>query len=508
MNFATIHNNQTIPLSEIPNLSYPDFADAVKNKMTSLDCHFVSYFGYPLPENDTHKFICIIADDANSDLHITSYELQNVLNASIVSLTPNIPAIQIFEREIHENFGVQFSNHPWLKPVRYAWNRADKSKIITNYPFFKLEGTESHEVGVGPIHAGVIEPGHFRFSCYGENVHHLEIQLGYQHRGVEDLFLKKKSLIQRTILAESITGDTTVGHSIAFARNMESLFGIEESDKLALVRTIASELERIAIHVGNLSAVCHDIAYQLGSSVFGALRTPMINYFQWWCGNRFAKGLIRAGYSSYDFTKELRERLVKTLDDFEKKYIEMSDVTFNLPSVQSRLDKTGIVTKEQAQMIGSVGLAARMTGIARDIRTTHPYSYYKNLFYMPAIARTGDTFGHALVRDQEIKKSIRLIRYLVDEFERFEAVDIASKPELHTKKLKADTLSISLTEGWRGEICHVAITDSANELACYKVKDPSMHNWFSLALALRDNEISDFPVCNKSYDQSYCGFDL
>ena len=508
MNFATIHNHKTIPLSEIPTLSYSNFAEAVKSKMENTECHFVSYFGYPLPNNLTHKFICIIADDSNSDLHIVSYELPNAFTITIESLTPEIPAIQIFEREIHENFGVKFSNHPWLKPVRYAWNRSDKSQNLTNYPFFKLEGVESHEVGVGPIHAGVIEPGHFRFSCYGENVHHLEIQLGYQHRGIEHLFLTKKTLLQRTILAESITGDTTVGHTIAFARNMELLYGIEESDKLALIRTIASEIERIAIHVGNLSAICQDIAYQLGSSVFGALRTPMINYFQWWCGNRFAKGLIRTGFSPYEFTKELRERLIKTLDDFEKKYVEMSNVTFNLPSVQSRLDKTGIVTKEQAQMIGSVGLAARMTGIPRDIRSSHPYSYYKNLFYMPAVAKTGDAFGHALVRDQEIKKSIRLVRYLIDEFEKFETIDTKNRIDFKSKKLLSNTLSVSLTEGWRGEICHVAVTDSENELVCYKVKDPSMHNWFSLALALRNNEISDFPVCNKSYDQSYCGFDL
>jgi Ni,Fe-hydrogenase III large subunit len=127
---------------------------------------------------------------------------------------------------------------------------------------------------------------------------------------------------------------------------------------------------------------------------------------------------------------------------------------------------------------------------------------------MPAIAKTGDTFGHALVRDQEIKKSIRLIRYLIDEFEKFETIDIQTKPDYYNKKMIPDTLSVSLTEGWRGEICHVAITNSENELAHYKIKDPSMHNWFSLALALRDNEISDFPVCNKSYDQSYCGFDL
>ena len=507
MSFATIKNNQTIPVKEIPIVSYELFMGLMRQLLAELGNHCVSYFGYPVSAQK-HTFFAVIANDDTADLNVLCYELSDAKDQKIASLTPEIPALHIFEREIFENFGVQFQNHPWLKPVRYAWNRADQTKNQTNYPFFKLEGMESHEVGVGPIHAGVIEPGHFRFSCYGENVHHLEIKLGYQHRGIESLFLQKKLLIQRTVLAESITGDTVVSHTLAFVRNIEQLYGIEETDKLALARTIASEIERIGIHVGNLSAVCQDIAYQLGSSVFGALRTPVINFFQWWCGNRFSKGMIRVGYSPYPFTKELRERLVKMLDDFEKKYVEMSDVMFALPSVQSRLDKTGIITKEQARMIGSVGLAAKMAGVQRDIRTTHPYSYYAKLFYMPAMAKTGDTMAHAQVRDQEIKKSIRLLRYLIDEFEKYDAVDTDQKPNLKGRNMQAETFSIALTEGWRGEICHVAVTDSAGELACYKVKDPSMHNWFSLALALRDNEISDFPVCNKSYDQSYCGFDL
>ncbi len=507
MSFLAVNNNQTIHLKNIPILEYGEFISGIKELMANHNNHCASYFGFP-EKNLTYQFIALIADDGEGDIKILSYILEDPANQQVESLTKEIPAFHIFEREIHENTGLGFINHPWLKPVRYAWNRTDKRKNLTNYPFYKLDGTESHEVGLGPIHAGVVEPGHFRFSCYGETVHHLEVHLGYQHRGVESLFLTKKSLLQRTILSESITGDTVVGHTIAFARNMELLYGIEENQKLALMRTIASELERIAAHVGNLSSVCQDIAYQLGSSVFGALRTSVINYFEWWCGNRFSKGLIRTGYNPYSFTTELREKLMKMLDDFELKYVEMSNAMFRLPSVQSRLEKTGTVTKEQAKIIGSVGLAAKITGIPRDIRNSHPYGYYKNVFYMPAIGKTGDAMAHTLVRDQEIKKSLRLIRYLVDDFEKHEKLDCDVRPDLKRKKMEPSTLSISLTEGWRGEICHVAVTNEEGELAAYKVKDPSIHNWFSLALALRGNEISDFPVCNKSYDLSYCGFDL
>ena len=206
MSFITVLNNQTVPLQNIPVLGYAEFTAQVKLLLDDPGNHCVSYFGYPV-NKEKHQFFILIADDSAGDIKILSYELEDILNQKLDSITKHIPALHIFEREIHENFGIQFTGHPWLKPVRYSWNRPDKTKDLNNYPFYRLEGHESHEVGVGPIHAGVIEPGHFRFSCIGENVHHLEIHLGYQHRGIEHLFLTKKSLIQRFVLAESITGD-------------------------------------------------------------------------------------------------------------------------------------------------------------------------------------------------------------------------------------------------------------------------------------------------------------
>ena len=169
--------------------------------------------------------------------------------------------------------------------------------------FFNIESEELHEVGVGPIHAGIIEPGHFRFICNGEQILHLEIQLGYQHRGIEQLFLEKKKLLQRVTLAENIAGDTVAGHTVAFVNLWESLCNFQPGRDLQLARTLALELERIAIHTGDLSAMCTDMAYQLGSAVYGRLRTPVINYFQKWCGNRLAKGLIRAGKNNFPFTQ-------------------------------------------------------------------------------------------------------------------------------------------------------------------------------------------------------------
>jgi Ni,Fe-hydrogenase III large subunit len=506
MEHFSIKNNEAIRLDTIPVYNYYDFYDHVIELSKNPACHCVSYFGYP--EANKLKFICCIANDKDHTIHLLSYELEKTSGIQIPSVTVDVPAFHIYEREINENFGIQFVGHPWMKHVRYAYNRHDKNILIKDHPFIKVTGEETHEVGVGPIHAGIIEPGHFRFLCQGEDVLHLEIQLGYQHRGIEDLYTKKTHLLQRTVLSESIAGDTVVGHTLAFVQNMEALHGIKVPPRLELLRSLALEMERIAIHTGDLSAFCHDLAYQLGSEVFGALRTPVINYFQFWCGNRFAKGLIRTGYNPYPFTPALKERLLKLLDDFEFKFIEMAEKAFSLPSVLNRFEKTGIVTKTQMEMIGAVGMAARMAGLKRDTRSSHPFAYYKQVPYTPILLSAGDVYARGMLRNLEVQFSIGYVRSLIELMDGLPEENNKTDFELYNKKLPANSFSISLTEGWRGEICHCVVTGEKGEIAKYKVKDPSFHNWMALALALRNNEISDFPINNKSFNLSYCGNDL
>lgn len=504
MNWIELHNNSSVPLKDIPVLSYEKFCAYIAEFLNQNEsCHCLTYYAFNY--QDVLKFICCIADDSDGMIYVLSHE-QTKSTTKLSSLSKDIFQLHIFEREIHENFGIDFIGHPWQKPVRYSYDRANSENQIKNYPFFKITGEDLHQVGVGPIHAGVIEPGHFRFICNGERVLHLEIQLGFQHKGIEKLFLEKTKLIQRAILAESIAGDTVVGHSIAFAHNMEQLYGLQESKNLAIIRSIALELERIAIHVGDLSAMCLDIAYQLGSSVFGALRTPVINYFQWWCGNRFARTLIRPGYNPYPLSIELVERLNKMLDEFEIKFEEIAKKTFTLPSVLSRFEKTGQVTQVQMKLVGAVGIPARTTGIRRDIRTSHPSLFYSDLKYQPVVMDSGDIYAHGSIKSHEISRSISYIRRLLTKLQEFE--DVQARPNYNQLQMKKDHFSIDLVEGWRGEICHTAITDNNGNLLHYKVKDPSMHNWLALALAVRNNEISDFPICNKSFDLSYCGHDL
>jgi Ni,Fe-hydrogenase III large subunit len=499
MSFITINNQQSVPLSSIPEMTYDLFFDSNITLIENHEeRHCVLYFAFR--ETGNIRLICCIADDLQHNILVSSSLVSS--DAVLNSMAARNLSFEKFEREIHENFDIGFVGHPWLKPVRYAENRADKTKTIPDYPFFGIESEELHEVGVGPVHAGIIESGHFRFVCNGEQILHLEIQLGYQHRGVEQLFLEKKKLIQRTTLAESIAGDSVIGHTTAFASLWESLSGMSADYEMQYSRTIAQELERIAIHTGDLSAICTDVAYQLGSSVFGRLRTPVINFFQEWCGNRLAKGLIRTGYNPYPFNKALADRLIAVLDAFEPDFVEMNSELSRLPSSLSRFERTGTMKYDQLLSIGTVGMSARMNALNRDIRLSHPYGIYPDLNHVPVMKHHGDVYSRVQIRKEEVIQSVSYIRQLLKKIP-----DAGAAQEIPAN-LKPDSFAISLTEGWRGEICHAAVTGKNGELVIYKVKDPSFHNWLALALAVRNNEISDFPVCNKSFDLSYCGHDL
>jgi Ni,Fe-hydrogenase III large subunit len=319
------------------------------------------------------------------------------------------------------------------------------------------------------------------------------------------LLLEKKQNLQRNLLAENIAGDTVIGHTSSFAQIFEALSGKQLSEQTQIERVLALELERIAIHTGDIGALCVDAAYHLGANVFGILRTPIINFVQLWCGNRFGKSLVRIGGTHFPFTEELKKELLDVLAKYETHFEEMVGLTFRLPSIQNRFDFVGTVTEKQARLMGTVGLSARMSNIHRDVRVSHPDQAFQKFPYETVTVEKGDVFARFLLKKKEIRKSIAWIRNLLDNFQ-FESSN-TEKPSYHLP-LKSNQFAISLTEAWRGEICHCAITDTEGNIKHYKVKDPSMHNWKALELSLRNVEISDFPINNKSYNLSYCGHDL
>lgn len=455
-----------------------------------------------VPKDFGFLLICAIANDETQCIDLSSVEIRT---KNMRSITAEHYAIHAFEREMHENYGIEFYGHPWLKPLRYPADRFDRTQTAENYPFYTISGDDLHEVGVGPIHAGIIEPGHFRFICEGEKVLHLEIMLGYQHRGIERLMLETSSELKRILLAESIAGDTAIGHATAYVEAIENLAGYEISERLQIERTIALELERIAVHLGDTSALCLDIAYQLGQVACEALRTIVINTFQAWCGNRFGKGLIRAAGTQYPLTETTAKLIRQNLKEVHERYRQVSNCFFNLPSVLARFEGIGILSAEQARLVGLVGPAARSAGLARDLRKTLPTQYYRKLNHEIITHDTGDVLARLKQRVAEVDQSISLIQILLDIHAKSEE---KFNPPEYKLKLAPNSLCISTVEGWRGEICHLLMTDHAGQIIFCKLKDPSFHNWMGLALAVRDQQISDFPICNKSFNLSYCGHDL
>ncbi len=495
MNLKEIKNLQPVKLKDIPCLQIEEFREQILACISS-GMRPVKFFG-----DNAGKDImlyAVLADDKLSKLHVASTKFD--AKKSYQSMTQAAPSLHLFERELFEQFGIEPLNHPWLKPVRkgIAGTRSNGRP----YNFFEITGEEIHEVGVGPIHAGIIEPGHFRFSCHGEDVYNLEIELGFQHRGVEDLFIRNnqnKTYLLK--LAESVAGDSVIGHAGTFARAIESLSGISVPRKAMTVRTVALELERIALHLGDLSALSNDVAYSTGSSVFGALRTKVINTTMLICGSRFGRGLITIGGVNFDISNDISIKLLKMIDDLENTVELASGVLFSSSSVLARFEKTGIVNKDTSAEINMVGPAARASGVALDVRTDHPYGGFVLFPVHKLTLNSGDVFARAYIRYVEITQSIRIIK---------EQLSTAGNGIINTplKEIAPDTLIVSLAEGWRGEIAHAVITDDLGKIKRYKIKDPSFNNWLALALAVRDNGISDFPLCNKSFNLSYCGFDL
>jgi len=495
MNWAITKNLQAIQIHDIPRLSLNTFHEQVL-KACKQGKRLVQFFGDT--ETDGIVLYIVLADDEHSYLYVASTHLKD--RRDYPSFTNDLPAFHLFEREIFEQFNMTPLGHPWLKPVRKGIAGISKDEIP--YPFFSMDGEEVHEVGVGPIHAGIIEPGHFRFACVGEEVHHLEIQLGFQHRGVEDLFLKHRDNPLHVLhLAESIAGDTVIGHAGAYVRAVEALSGIGVSRRAMIIRTVALELERIGIHLGDLSALATDVAYLTGNAVFGALRTSIINTSLSLCGSRFGRGLMTPGGVNFDIPEELQSKIITMTNDIEKQVELAAEVMFASSSVLSRFEKTGVVSFEIAQQIGMVGPAARASGLALDVRSDHPFGGYIHFPVHKMILTSGDVFARAYIRYIEIMQSIRIIREQLTHLPSGEL-----KKEMH--KLRPHLFVISMSEGWRGEIVHTVITDKDGYMKRYKIKDPSFHNWLGLALAVRGNGISDFPVCNKSFNLSYCGFDL
>ncbi len=487
--FALLANATSLPWSEIP--EWPA-AELVRATARELDrgARLCAWFGVPAAE--AVHIVAVLAYDADNTL---AAGRSTPLAGAYPALTLTHPQAHLFERELWEQHGLTPVGHPWLKPVRRTTGDAP-----ANGEFFRVAGPEVHEVAVGPVHAGIIEPGHFRFQCAGEEVLHLEIALGYQHRGVETALVGGPHRATMSQL-ETVSGDATVAHATAHALVQEALAGAEAPLRAQWLRAIALELERLANHTGDLGALANDVAFLPTAAACGRIRGDFLNLTALVCGNRFGRGLVRPGGCRHDLeaerTAQLIARLKVALVDTEQAVAWLWDAA----SVRSRFENVGTVFSAQATEVGLVGLAARACGLVRDVRYDHPAGWHRFAQAPVVVWPGGDVFARARVRSLEIQRSGD---YLVEQL----AAAVAGDIRAEVAPPAPDHLAIALVEGWRGEVCHVALTDSAGHFRRYKIVDPSFHNWTGLALALRGTAISDFPICNKSFNLSYCGFDL
>jgi len=504
--FATIGNARAVERSALPELPSAELSAAIADAIAA-ELRVVAFFGMPEPDPDAVTLVVVLADDAQARLHVAQ---TRVSGGAFESLTPSCPQLHLFEREIGENFGLRALGHPWFKPVRY--HRSERAGYeafagpdgtgpqIGVTEFYQVEGDEVHEVAVGPVHAGVIEPGHFRFQCHGENVFHLEISLGYQHRGVERAWIGAPH--KRAIhYAETLAGDTTVGHATAYCQLIEALARCQKTPRAQALRGIALELERLANHVGDLGALANDIGYLPTASYCGRLRGDFLNMTATLCGSRFGRGMVRPGGVAFDVDEAIAKDLLGRLDAAEKETTSAVELLWNASSVMARFEETGRLPRDVAKALGMVGPAARASGLRRDARHDHPSGIYRFTHIPVSTWDAGDVFGRAYVRWLEVQRSIDFVR------EQLRALP-SGAIRTAVGALAPRSLAVALVEGWRGELCHVALTDAAGRFERYKVVDPSFHNWAGLAYALRGQQISDFPLCNKSFNLSYCGHDL
>jgi Ni,Fe-hydrogenase III large subunit/Ni,Fe-hydrogenase III component G len=497
---AALGNRRAIRLADVDTLPIGEFRSAVVDDVHA-GWRIVSLFGMP-EDTGRLRVVAVLADDERGQLNTRSA----LVGERYPSLTPDCPQASQFERELAEQCAVVPEGHPWLKPLRrhrpdhappeWRWEAADPD----DYPFHRIEGEEVHEVAVGPVHAGIIEPGHFRFQAHGERVLFLEIVLGYQHRGVERL-LETLDRPRAVLVAESIAGDTVVAHASAYCGAVEALARSHKSARAQSIRGIALELERLANHVGDLGALAGDVAYQPAAAYFGRLRGECLNLLMTLSGNRYGRGLVRPGGVAFDIPDAMVDEIVRRVTRLEEELRPVADLFFGTASVQSRFEAVGTVMRDAVLAHGYVGPVARACDVHRDVRHDHPYGVFRFAQIPVATAWAGDVFARALVRRVEIQWSLEFVRE-----------QVAALPRGGLREscdaLRPNEIVVALEEGWRGEVAHVVVTDDAGRVRRHKVIDPSFHNWNALALAMPGNQISDFPLCNKSFNLSYAGHDL
>lgn len=435
------------------------------------------------------------------------------------SLSNAIHSVWNYERKIKTFFGLMSAGHQDLRPIILHENwptdafplRKDfdwqtrPAEARGEYEFQKVEGEGIYEIPVGPIHAGIIEPGHFRFSVAGESIVLLEPKLGFTHKGSEKLF-ETLPLDDKVRLSEKISGDSSFSHSLAFCQALEQLSDITVPKRALYLRVIYAELERLANHFGDIGAIMIDTGFNFGGAQGARLREMIMQINERIAGNRFLRGVNVIGGVTKDIDSQEKEKLLSNIINTRKDFSEIIAIAKNSVSLMNRLKGTGVLSLEIAKVFGAVGVAAKAIGIQNDARVDYPYAAYDEVpIENISTEQSGDVYARFLVRIKEVYQSIEIIKKALHKLPNG---PIKAEIDIDKVAFKKNACAVSIVEGWRGDIVYFATTDSNGNISRVAPRDPSFVNWTLLRDAGFDNVVPDFPLINKSFNLSYTGNDL
>ncbi len=427
-----------------------------------------------------------------------------------VGLT-HAPALRL-ERAIRDLYGLEPEGspdtRPWLDHGRWGVSAPlgasePRPKPGVEYPFLEAEGAPLHQIPVGPVHAGIIEPGHFRFTANGETVVRLEERLGYVHKGIEGL-MAGAPVERAAKLAGRISGDSTVAYAIAFAQAVEAALGMTVGKRALLLRALMAELERLANHFGDIGAICNDASFSLMHAHCAALREHVLRTAEKCFGHRLMMDRIEPGGVASDLDAGGIANVRKLIDTIRQRFPELVELYDETASLQDRTVATGILKPALAQQYGAGGYVGRASGRAFDARRTPGYAPYPELQFEVPLRREGDVDARVWIRIREVEQSLALIEQIVSGLVRAPAVG-GRTAATHAQ---GTSEGLSLVEAFRGDILAWVRIKDGSTVAHAHLRDPSWFQWPLLEAAIEGNIVADFPLCNKSFNCSYSGHDL
>lgn len=444
-----------------------------------------------------------------------------VLNTAIqpeasqfISIADQVHAAALYEREIHDLFGLIPIGHPYAKPLVFHGNWPNgnyplrKDFAINDKPpfvdgvssFLKISGDGVYEIPVGPVHAGIIEPGHFRFSLAGEPIQNLEAQLYFTHKGIEKLS-EGMSFERGFYLSERISGDETFTNSLAYCLAIERIAGVEVPERAEYLRVLYAELERLTCHMGDLVGICLDVAFGFGAFQFRLLRNWCYQLADLLCGSRFLRSVNVPGGIRNDHVAGNETEILKRLAELKRELDDTAEIIRHQTMLTDRIENTGVLAEKTAFDLNAVGPAARASGCSYDIRKVLPYAAYDKLTFDIPVLSGGDVAARMKIKLEECYQSISLMIQVVETLPQ-------GPGSLPIENLPAGQSAFGITEAPRGESVHWLMTGTDGNISRYKVRTPSFCNWPVLCYAVAGNIVPDFPLINKSFNLSYAGNDL